>query len=114
MPCTLRCLPPPLPISGIGRESLGGRIAHARTDSDTTQSTLASNRMRGSVPLSNGLGDAAGLQRAQDLYALFYGRMGGEEAFGTLLELLYGVDDVEVGGRAVGCLQDLLVTGNLL
>src|SRR5919199_4264944 len=40
--------------------------------------------------------------------------MGGEEALGTFLELLYGVDDVEVGGRAVGYLQDLLVTRNLL
>jgi hypothetical protein len=64
--------------------------------------------------LSDGFGDATGLQRAQDLYALLYGRMGGEEALSTLLELLYGVDDVEVSGRAVGYLQDLLVARDLL
>src|SRR3712207_1594213 len=64
--------------------------------------------------LSDGLGEATGLHRAQDLYALFYGWVGGEEAFGALLEPFYGVDDVEVGGGAVGDLQDLSVAADLL
>src|SRR5215207_9454038 len=40
--------------------------------------------------------------------------MGGEEAFGTLLELLYWVDDVEVGGGPVRDFEDLAVAGDLL
>src|SRR5215211_4866273 len=54
------------------------------------------------------------LDGAEYLYSLLYGRVGGEEALGTLLELLDGVDDVEVGRRAVGDLEDLVVATDLL
>src|SRR5215210_1827040 len=40
--------------------------------------------------------------------------MRGEETFSTLLELLYGVDDVEVSGGPVGDFEDLAIAGDLL
>src|ERR687886_1279126 len=64
--------------------------------------------------LPGGFDYAAGLHLAQDLYPVLYRRVGGEEALRALLELLYGVDDVEVGGRAVGGLENLPIAADLL
>ena len=66
------------------------------------------------VVLAEGFDYAAGLHGTQDLYPVLYRWVGGEEAFGAFLEPLYRVDYVEVGGRAVGRFENLVVAANFL